>query len=88
MIAAVGEDVGRKDAAIVLAPAALAGDQHAHRATMQQLAEQQLVGQRTLDLVLQQARHRPRAHVRIEAVLGQPLARFRRCRQRDGQAEF
>ena len=38
-----------------------------------QLAEQQLVGQRTLDLVLHHARHRPRAHLRIEAVLGQPL---------------
>ena len=40
-------------------------------AAVDQAAEQQLVGQRAADRVLDQARHRPRAHQRIEALLRQ-----------------
>src|SRR3546814_16659210 len=42
----------------------------AHAPAVDQLAEQQFVGQRPLDLVLQPPRHRPRAHQRVEAVAG------------------
>ncbi len=40
-------------------------------ATIDELAEQQFVGQRTADRVLDQARHRAGAHHRIETLLGQ-----------------
>ena len=43
-------------------------------AAVDQAPEQQLVGQRTTDRVLDQALHRPRAHQRVEALLGQVLA--------------
>src|SRR6185436_19070339 len=39
-----------------------------HLAAVLQLAEQQLVGERTADRVLDQARHRPRTHQRVEAL--------------------
>src|SRR5712691_5550682 len=39
-----------------------------------ELAEQHLVGERLLDGLLDQPRHRPRAHLLVVAVLGQPLA--------------
>ena len=37
-----------------------------------ELAEQHLVGQRLLDVLLDHARHRPRAHLLVIAVLDQP----------------
>ena len=40
-----------------------------------QLAEQHLVGERPLELLLDQARHRPRAERLVVAVLGEPVAR-------------
>ena len=46
-------------------------------AAVRQLAEQQLLGERLLDLVLDQPRHRPRAHQLVVAALGQPGARVR-----------
>ena len=47
-----------------------------------QLAEQHLVGQRLLDVLLDHARHRPRAHLLIVAMADQPG--LRRFRQFDG----
>src|SRR5581483_3494438 len=47
-----------------------------------QLAEQYLVGQRLLDVLLDHARHRPRAHLLVIAVLDQPG--LGRIRQLDG----
>ena len=43
-------------------------------AAVDQAAEQQLVGQRAPDRVLDQPLHRPRTHQRVEALLGQVLA--------------
>jgi hypothetical protein len=42
-------------------------------AAVRQPAEQQFVGQRGADRVLNQARHRPRAHQRVEAVRSEML---------------
>ncbi len=53
---------------------ALVVDVHRQAAAVDQPAEQQLVGQRTPDRVLDQALHRPRAHQRVEALLRQVLA--------------
>ena len=53
---------------------ALGVDVDRQAAAVDQAAEQQLVGQRAADRVLDQALHRPRAHQRIEALLGQVLA--------------
>ena len=47
---------------------------HDHLSAVGQLAEQQLVGQRLADHVLDQALHRACAHQRVEALLGQLLA--------------
>src|SRR6202049_4965259 len=52
-------------------PAVVDVDRHA--SAIGELAEQQLVGERAADRVLDQARHRARAHLRIEAVLRQVL---------------
>src|SRR5581483_11599064 len=48
-----------------------------------ELAEEDLVGERPLDLVLDQPRHRARAEDRVVALARQPLARARRDRERD-----
>ena len=40
-----------------------------------QLAEQQLLGQRPLDVLLDHARHGPRAHLRVVALLRDPAPR-------------
>ena len=53
---------------------ALVVDVDRQPAAVDQAAEQQLVGQRAADRVLDQALHRPRAHQRIEALLRQVLA--------------
>src|SRR5690242_7067144 len=45
-----------------------------HLAAVRELAEQQLVGEGPADRVLDEPRHRPRAHERIEAALGKMLA--------------
>src|SRR5579872_3331060 len=48
-------------------------NQHdAHVAATLQLAEQDLVGERLLDVLLDHARHRPRTHLLVVAVLDQP----------------
>jgi hypothetical protein len=47
---------------------------HLQAATVGQAAEQQFVGQRAADGVLDQALHRAGTHQRIEALLGQVLA--------------
>ena len=39
-------------------------------------AEQQLLGERALDVLLDDPRHRAGAHESVEAVLGEPCARF------------
>ena len=52
------------------------GDDDAHRAAVLQPAEQHLVGERRLDRLLDDARHRPRAHLLVIAVLDQPVARL------------
>jgi len=49
-------------------------------AAVYQLAEQEFLGQRTLDELLNDARHRPRTHLRIVAALGDPAP----CRFVDG----
>ena len=51
-----------------------------HLAAGDELAEQQLVGERLADRVLDEPRHRPRAHLRIEALLRQVLLERRRER--------
>ena len=53
------------------------------RAMLGQLAEQYFFSQRTLDLVLDQARHRPGTHLCVVAALGQPAARLIRHLERD-----
>ena len=54
-----------------------------HLAAADEAAEQQLVGERLADRVLDQARHRPRAHLRIEALLREELLQLRRERRLD-----
>src|SRR5436190_19803966 len=54
-----------------------------HLAAADQPAEQQLVGQRLADRVLYQARHRARAHLRVESLFRQELAQPRRERGLD-----
>ena len=49
-------------------------DVDADRAARLQLAEQDLLGERLLDLVLDEPRHRARAELPVEAVLGEPAA--------------
>jgi hypothetical protein len=62
-------------------------DGHADRATLAQLAEQHLVGERLLDVLLDHAAERTRAHALVIALVGQPLGalptarRSRRARQ-------
>src|SRR3954471_6025868 len=48
-------------------------DVDAHLAAVLQPPEQQLIGERTTDVVLDEPRHRPRAHQRVEAFLRQVL---------------
>src|SRR5882672_5310389 len=45
-------------------------------AAVGELAEEQLVGERAADRVLDEPRHRPRAHERIEAAFGEMLAQL------------
>src|SRR5712691_5058239 len=47
---------------------------HPHVAAVLELAEQDLVGERLLDVLLDQARHRPRPHLLVVAVGDQPVA--------------
>ena len=54
-----------------------------HLAAIDEPAEQQLVGERLADRVLDEPRHRARAHLRIEALLRQELAQLRRERRVD-----
>src|SRR5262249_9417950 len=54
----------------------------AHVAAALELAEQDFVGERLLDVLLDEARHRPRPHLLVIAVLDQPLAGL--FRQLDG----
>ena len=61
-----------------VSPLFLGLDGDAHRAALLQLAEQHLVGQRLLDVLLDDAAERPRAHALVIALLGQPGDRFRR----------
>ena len=49
-------------------------DVDADHAAVVQLAEQDLLGERLLHLVLDEPRHRPRAQLPVEAVLGEPGA--------------
>ena len=58
------------------------GHDHAHVPAGFQLAEQHLVGERLLDVLLDHARHRPRAHLLVVAVVDQPLRGV--VRQLDG----
>ncbi len=51
---------------------------HAHRAAALELAEQDLVGQRLLDVVLDHARERTGAEGVVIALLAQPARGFRR----------
>src|SRR6266542_6021844 len=60
-----------------------ATDGDADLAAVPQLAEQDLLGERLLHLVLDEARHRARAHGLVEAVLGQPDAALLRQLDRD-----
>ena len=55
---------------------------HPDLAAALELAEQDLVGERLLQLGLDQPRHRPRAELRVEAVLGEPVARLGRQLER------
>src|SRR5690606_12771480 len=41
-----------------------------------ELAEQQFVGECALDVILDHARHWPRAHLRVETVFGEPATRL------------
>src|SRR5262249_22567687 len=54
----------------------------AHVAAALELAEQDFVGERLLDVLLDEARHRPRPHLLVIAVLDQPLGGL--FRQLDG----
>ncbi len=56
----------------------LAVQQHPHRAAILERAEQDLVGQRLLDVVLDDARQRPGAKRIVIALLAQPAGGFRR----------
>src|SRR6266540_7293930 len=47
---------------------------HADRPALVQLAEEDLLRERLLHLVLDEPRHRARAHLPVEAVLGEPHA--------------
>ena len=51
-------------------------DDHTYVAAILEVAEQDLVGQRFLDVLLDHARHRPRTHQLIVAIGDQPAARF------------
>ncbi len=64
------------DEAELLDARIVAGDDDAHDAAVLQPAEQHLVGERRLDLRLDDARHRPRAHRLVIAVVDQPGARL------------
>ncbi len=48
-------------------------DDDLHRAAVLELAEQQLVGERLLDVLLDDARQRPGAELLVVALLGEPL---------------
>src|SRR6202171_497743 len=61
----------------------VAADVDGHPAPVGELAEQKLVGKRLADGVLNQPRHRPRAHLRIEALLGQEFLQLHRERSLD-----
>ena len=66
-----------------LVAAVLVLDQNdTHMAAGLELAEQHLVGQRLLDVLLDDAGHRPRAHLLVIAVVDQPVRGF--VRQLDG----
>src|SRR3954452_24027543 len=52
------------------------GNRNLDRATLRQLAEQQFLGQRLLDVLLDYAGQRTSAIKRIVALLPQPLTRF------------
>src|SRR6478609_4746999 len=54
-----------------------------HLAARHEPTEQQLVGERLADRVLDEARHRPRAHLRVEALPREKLAKLRRERRID-----
>src|SRR5262249_6711068 len=76
-----GRGVGIPEAALRGARLVLDRDD-AHVAAALELAEQDFVGERLLDVLLDQTRHRPRAHLLVIAVLDQPLAGL--FRQLDG----
>src|SRR5437879_8234193 len=59
-------------------------NRHAHVAAARQAAEQQLLRQRPLDVLLDGARHRPGAHLRVVAFLCDPAPRG--VVERDGDA--
>src|SRR6266699_6772295 len=59
-------------------------NRHAHVAAARQAAEQQLLRQRPLDVLLDGARHRPGAHLRVVAPLCDPAPRG--VVERDGDA--
>src|SRR5688572_12023625 len=50
------------------------GELDAHVATARELAEQELLGERPLDVLLDDARHRPRTHLRVVAARRDPIA--------------
>ena len=52
------------------------GDDNPHRSAIFQTAEQHFVGERRLDRLLDDACHRPRAHLLVIPMLDQPAARF------------
>src|SRR5207344_1614521 len=58
--------------------AVLLFDQHAHDAAVLQRPEQDLLGERLLDVLLNDARQGPRAELVVIAALGEPLIGLRR----------
>src|SRR5271156_1355245 len=71
------------DEAQLLGPRLVPGDNDAHDAAILQTAEQHLVGERRLDLGLDDPRHRPRAHRLVVTVGDEPGARLVRELDRD-----
>ena len=55
---------------------AIVADADLDRAAHRELAEQQFLGERPLDLFLDEPRHGARTHLRVVALLGQPATRI------------
>ncbi len=59
-----------------LTPSSSRRDDNPHRSAVFQPSEQDFIGERCLDGLLDDARHRPRPHLLVIAMFDQPAARF------------